>query len=166
MSAQSRSAWAATEIMLGVTLAHSAAGGTLPDVPWLLGLAALVYGATLVVLRGWASPVVMLGLLGAGQAVLHLLLGWLAPAHQHATHAPDPAALTWQMALAHAASAALTAVVWAVRRQLGRVVAWSAAGGPLPVWGAPADVRGRAWTPARVWLGAVALRGPPAPLSA
>ncbi len=155
------SALATAEIMVGVVVAHTAAGGSLPDLPWLAGLTVLVHLATGLVLRGAASPRLMLGALGVGQLVLHEGLAWLAPP-THA-HGHDGGSLG-SMLLAHAACAAVTALVWSVRRRLtGQALRWlHVAAVPLPdAPGLPAGAN--AWTPPRlVWLTGAVLRGPPA----
>lgn len=127
--ASARSGLATVEIMAGVTLAHTWAGGSLPALPWLVALAALVFLASLRVVTGRAPMGRMVLGLGVAQLVLHLLLAALAPAggHAHGHHAAGAAAtggweLSWQMVAAHAISAVVTAFVWRARRRLMDVV--------------------------------------------
>jgi len=49
-----RSALATLEIMAAATVAHTWAGGALPSVPWLLGVTGMVFGASLLGIRGLA----------------------------------------------------------------------------------------------------------------
>lgn len=114
-----RSCLATGEIMTGVVLAHTWAGGALPDLAWLIGLSGLVLAASWVVVTGRAPLGRMVLGLGAAQLGLHAALAALEPAHHlHHAHAGAPLDLTWQMVLAHATSAAITAAVWRVRRLL------------------------------------------------
>jgi len=168
-----RSALATVEIMLGVTLAHTWAGGTLPSLPWLVGLSGLVYAASLAALRGRAELCRLAIGVGLAQFLLHGFLAWLAPAeHVHAVHAvQDPTALdptvlglTWQMAAAHAASALLTLLVWRLRRRAVEAILARTS----PVLVPPPDVTTDpgVFAPhrcpaARVWLLGAPRRGPP-----
>lgn len=146
--------------MVGVVVAHTAAGGAMPDLPWLAGLAVLVHLATRAVLRGTVSPLLMLAALGVGQLVLHEGLAWLAPPGH--VHGHDGAS-AWPMLLAHAACAGVTALVWSVRRRLtAHALRWiRVAAVPVPrAPGRPA--RANAWSPSRlIWIACAALRGPP-----
>lgn len=129
--ASARSGLATVEIMAGVTLAHTWAGGSLPALPWLVGLAALVFLASLRVVTGRAPMGRMVLGLAVAQLALHLLLAALAPAagggpQGHHGHAAATATggweLSWQMVAAHAISAVVTACVWRARRRLMDVV--------------------------------------------
>jgi hypothetical protein len=119
-AATARSLLATSEIMAGVTLAHTWAGGMLPSVPWLLGVAALVLAATVVLTRQRASLLWMVLGLGVAQALLHGFLTLMAPtAVAHGDMANGPHLdLSWRMVVAHAASAVITGVVWRTRRRL------------------------------------------------
>lgn len=178
----SRSTWAAVEVWSLTTVAHTVAGGALPSVPWLAGVAVLVVAASALVLCASLSTRVVLPALAASQVGLHLALSWMPPAsappasmtHVHemgvhtATIGPAAAGLTWQMLAAHVASALLTAAVWGLRRRavetlecLARRVRWCRP--PtlvLPVH--PARLRAAQ----RLWLLGSPRRGPPRTLAA
>ena len=178
----SRSTWAAVEVWSLTTVAHTVAGGALPSVPWLAGVAVLVMAASALVLRASLSTWVVLPALAASQVGLHLALTWMPPAstppasmaHVHemgvhtSTIGPAPAGLTWQMLAAHVASALLTAAVWALRRRavetlgcLARRVRWCIP--PTLVLPAhPARLR----VAQRLWLLGSPRRGPPRGLAA
>ena len=99
-------------------VAHWTAGGELPPLPWLVGVAGLVAGATAWVLRGQARAVLMAPVLIVCQLGLHLLFASLGPAG-HASHQTHQAVgLSPRMLAAHLACAVLTAVVWWVRRSV------------------------------------------------
>jgi hypothetical protein len=163
-----RSALATVEIMAGVTLAHSWAGGALPSLPWLIGLAGLVYGASLVALRGRTDLRVLVLGLGLAQLALHGFLSWLAPdAHVHAVHVLQDRSgldLTWQMAAAHAASAVLTALVWRARsRAIEVLLTWrTAVPVPVPAPRSALASTARVLPRARTWLSSAPRRGLPA----
>lgn len=116
---------ATLEIMASTTLAHTWAGGTLPAVPWLIGVTCMVFGASLLVIRG-VAPLrwTVLGL-GAAQLLLHSLLSVMTPAAGH-THMHGGGGsfldLSWGMLAAHLASAIVTAVVWRLRRRFLEVI--------------------------------------------
>lgn len=165
-----RSALTTCEIMTGAILAHSWAGGALPALPWLLGVTSLVFGATLLIIRGQASLRWMVPGLGAAQLLLHGLLSDLPTGHAHGHGHTSSAAildLSWQMLAAHAASAVFTAVVWHLRRRLlEAIIHWSQ---PLRALVAVRHkiVRpiGYPWVPnSRRWLLGAPRRGPPAAL--
>ncbi len=157
-----RAVLATAEIMAAVVAAHTLAGGALPSVPWLIGLAAILYGGSRLVVTGRAPLPWMLAGVVSAQYGLHAALALLAPAG-HGTHGAFE--LTWQMALAHLAGALVTALVWRSRRHLShRLVAWPAprAGVPAPRRTAPVGV---AHVVRRLtWLSAPPRRGPPAGL--
>ena len=112
-----RTAGATALVMSGATLAHTWAGGALPDTPQLLALSGVVYGAGALVLR-WRVPLVLLvPLLFLAQAGLHVMFGSLAMSETHTGHAgiattPSDAPLGWRMVLAHLLSALLAWLVW------------------------------------------------------
>jgi hypothetical protein len=119
-----RTCIATVEIMTGVTFAHTWAGGVLPALPWLVGMAALVFGASRAVLRHRLGLRVAVAALGGAQVGLHGVLTWMAPS-AHATHDGPATGWTWQMAAAHAATVVLTIGVWAARRRaVEMVLAW------------------------------------------
>jgi hypothetical protein len=165
-----RSGVATVEIMTGATVAHGWAGGALPSVPWLVGLVGLVFAASLAVLRRRVGLWLMVTVLGSAQFVLHGFLTWMAPTgHAHVAHAhvDGPVlGLTWQMVAAHAASAVLTAVVWAVRRRaVEMALTWvDLAPAPLPAATAPVVPAMDAVAWLRRWLAVAHRRGPPARL--
>ncbi len=141
----SRSTWAAVEVWSLTAVAHTIAGGALPSLPWLAGVAVLVVAASALVLRASMSAWVVLPALGASQVGLHLALTWMPPAttppasmshvHEMGAHTSTvglaSAGLTWQMLAAHVASALLTAAVWGVRRRA--VETLEVSGPPRPV---------------------------------
>ena len=116
----------ATGMVMGGTLAaHGWAGGELPGVGWLIGVAALVYAASRAVFTGHVARGPMFVGLGVAQFALHGLLTALAgPSMQHMSGMPDNSVLglDWRMALAHTVSAALTVLAWwLVAAALGRL---------------------------------------------
>lgn len=123
----------AAETTAALALAHTAAGGTLPPAPWLLAVAATVYGASLPVLRGRVPIRIVLPALVALQLLLHawsvaLTSGAGLHAHQHA---PGVLGLSWPMLLAHVAAGTVAAVAWALRRRaVDILLGWCDA--PLP----------------------------------
>ncbi|PVG81904.1 hypothetical protein DDE18_14425 [Nocardioides gansuensis] len=170
--AMPRAALATAEIMTGVTLAHTSAGGALPDLPWLVALAGVVFAASVPVVTGRASLPWMLAGVGTAQLGIHVLLTLMDPAQDHAGHvhhanaAGAPLELSWQMAAAHAASALITAAVWRLRRRLAELVlAVPGATLSLPDCARPPGVRRspQAHAP-RLWLAGAPRRGPPAQL--
>jgi hypothetical protein len=118
-----RAALATGAIMAGTATAHIWAGGELPSVGWIAMIGALVLAATRAVFRGRVgAPVMVLGL-GIAQLGVHALLTAMTvqPTHHQAGHhqhvasgsvGPDLLSIGWQMAMAHALSAGITALVW------------------------------------------------------
>lgn len=166
-----RSTLATVEILLAVVAAHTWAGGELPSPLWIGGMAALVYGAGSLVLRGRVRLAVAVPALAALQMLMHCWLIALTPQapaahaqmHDHAAYLD----LTPAMLAAHAAGAVVTALVWELRRRAVEVVlTWSEIGTP-PV---PAPRRSIARyapvLPLRRPLVVVPLRGPPVGLAA
>ena len=169
-----RKARASAEVWALTVLAHSSAGGGLPSLAWLVGVAALVAVSTAWVLRGSVSLAVMLPVLALCQLGLHLLFAGLAPSghagvgHEH--HAsPSPwwtDELAPRMLAAHLLCAVLTGVVWWVRRAVVAVVLGLARPFPGVSWR-------RAWAAhalsslgtARVWLVGDPGRAPPGVLA-
>ena len=159
-------------------LAHTVAGGGLPSVPWLVGVAGLVTLATAWVLRGVVRLPVMLPVLVLAQLGLHALFEALAPAgggvgqahgHERAHGAASPwwlEQLTPRMLVAHVLAAALTGVVWWLRRWVAQVVLSLATPAALAM-SRPGPVL-RAWTlpgSLLVWLVGDPGRAPPRALS-
>ena len=178
----SRSTWAAVEVWSLTAVAHTIAGGALPSLPWLAGVAVLVVAASALVLRASMSVWVVLPALGASQVGLHLALTWMTPAttppasmshvHEMGAHTSTvglaSAGLTWQMLAAHVASALLTAAVWGVRRRAVETLEGLA----LRVWWCPPTTLVLPAHPARLrvaqrlWLVGSPRRGPPRGLAA
>lgn len=138
-----RVAAVAAEVWLLTTVAHTAAGGALPSLPWLLGLGALVTLATAWVLRSRVTPWLVAAGLAVAQIGLHLALRAMAAApdsgagtalgrHAHHGHAEltataaNPGVLdagllesvSARMVLAHVLSALVTGFVWWLRRRV------------------------------------------------
>lgn len=166
--APARSLLATLEIMLGVTAAHSWAGGALPSVPWLVGLAALVFGAGLLLMRGAARLGSLVLGVGVAQFVLHATLSLMSPATGHVhtdTSLLASLHLSWPMLAAHAASALLTALVWRLRQRAVEAVLHAVRLRPLaptrrvltPECADPALVH----TSTQPWLSSAPRRGPP-----
>ncbi len=169
-----RTVKAAAEVWCLTIVAHSAAGGTLPSVAWLVGVAGLVAVSTAWVLRGSVRLSVMLPVLVVGQAGLHLSLAPLHPAatlvpvgHHHATRSVAGSAwwmheLSFRMVCTHVLCAVLTGVVWWCRRWVVKVVLSLTAGLAAP--GLPSRVSGIAHSaprPSLVWLVGAPGRAPP-----
>lgn len=154
-------------------VAHTLAGGALPSLPWLVGVAGLVTVSTAWVLRKSVRPAVMLPVLVLCQLGLHALFATLSPAGAagghagHAQHAATPSSwwmeeLSPRMVVAHVLCALLTAVVWWLRRWV--VEAVLSLGRPLSVAMRPAAIAvdGRASLGAAlVWLVGSPGRAPP-----
>jgi hypothetical protein len=119
---------AAVEIWSLTVLVHVAAGGGLPSVSWLVGLAGLVAISTSWVLRRAVRLPVMLPVLVLCQVGLHVSLEAMRPVapvehgHAMAGSAWWMHELTPRMVSAHAACALLTGVIWWLRRWVVRVV--------------------------------------------
>ena len=154
-------------------VAHTLAGGALPSVPWLVGVAGLVTVSTAWVLRRSVRPAVMLPVLVLCQLGLHALFATLSPAGAaaghagHAQHVATPSSwwmeeLSPRMAVAHVLCALLTAVVWWLRRWVVDVVL--SLGRPLAVVMRPAAIAvdaGASLGAALVWLVGSPGRAPP-----
>lgn len=153
------------ESVAALALSHVAAGGEVPGALWLSAFGALVYAASVVVLRRRAGIRVVLPVLVGAQVLGHAWLVALSPA-AHATHGHDAGGflgLTPSMFAAHAVAAAVTGVMWAVRRRAVVVLLqWSEPGHlPAPVRRS-APVR-QSVTPltSRRFLAIAPTRGPP-----
>lgn len=121
-----RAAVATVEVTGVLALGHVWAGGSLPTPLWLGVMAAVVYAAGLLVLKGRVRPLLAVPALLATQLLLHAWLTALTPvdpmAHADHLHATlDPAMLA-----VHTAGALVTALVWELRARAGDVVVtWS-----------------------------------------
>lgn len=164
-----RSALATAEIMAAATAVHAWAGGAVPAVPWLVGVTGLVFGASLLVIRDLAPLRWMVPGLAAAQLLLHGLLALMAPSAGHAHgHGTGGALLdlSWQMLAAHAASGAITALVWHLRRRLlEAIIHWPRRLRAMPIPRLGLRPMSDPWVPSqRAWLLAAPRRGPPARL--
>ncbi len=133
-SSAGRTARASLEVWSLTVVAHTVAGGALPSLPWLVGVAGLVTVSTAWVLRRSVRLSVMLPVLVLCQLGLHSLFATLSPAgvvvgHAagHPQHAAAPVPwwmdeLSPRMMGAHALCAVLTGVVWWLRRWVVDVV--------------------------------------------
>ncbi|MCD4524465.1 hypothetical protein [Nocardioides sp. cx-173] len=168
-----RAALATLEIMLGTVAAHTAAGGSLPSGAWTGLAAALVFGGSLLVLRGTVPLGIAVPALTATQLLLHCWLVALGPAHDMAPHVAagphaaavgPPLELSAPMLAAHVAAALLTAAVWHVRRRAVEVLlAWSDLAPPaIPARPASAAPRPAVTPLGHGLLHAAPRRGPPA----
>ncbi|WP_408896293.1 hypothetical protein ACJ5H2_15400 [Nocardioides sp. R1-1] len=154
------------ESVTALVLAHGAAGGEVPSAWWLAAFGLLVYAAGGLVLRHRASIRVVLPALLAAQVVGH---GWLValspaghPGHEHATSAF--LGLTPGMVAAHLAAAAVTGLMWGLRRRAVEVLLRWTDPGVVPLPG-PRALRPSAPRPTRSGREHRALaptRGPPA----
>lgn len=165
----------ALEVLLVTVAAHTAVGGSLPSLPWLASVAGLIALATGSVVGGTVSMRLMVPVLTAAQVALHLALtGMPASGDGYAAHAGHamPAAtgasaswdLSWRMVVAHLLSAALTALVWRVRRRAVEAVLGLDGVGPDPQPGTTTELAVR--TDARgfrslPWLSGDPGRAPP-----
>lgn len=110
----------AAETTAALALAHTAAGGTLPSAGWLMAIAATVYGASLLALRGRLPIRVVLPALIGSQVLLH---AWLVTVtsgtglHPHGPGSDPLLGLTWPMLLAHVAAGLVAATAWVLRRR-------------------------------------------------
>ena len=181
-----RVALVAAEVWLLTTVAHAVAGGELPSMPWLLGLAALVVLATAWVLRSRVTPWLAAGGLAVAQLVLHLLLsasagaspqaGMATGGHAHHDHSAtatgtptgllDPGLLdsvSTRMVVAHVLCALLTGFVWWLRRRVVEVVLHLDRPTTADVrrHAAPASPATGAWPHPRPWLLGDPGRAPP-----
>jgi hypothetical protein len=161
-----RAAVATLEIMTMLVVAHTWAGGELPTAAWLAVTAGLVFAAGTAVLRGRVPLRVMVPALTVAQLFLHswmVVLASAPPTHGHGA----PFELTWQMVLAHAAGALVTAAVWELRaRAVDVVLAWSEPGLLVVPSLRRAVARHAPLLPLRRPLVVVPLRGPPVSLLA
>ena len=78
----------AAETTAALALAHTAAGGMLPSAGWLMAIAATVYGASLLVLRGRLPVRVVLPALVGSQVLLHAWLVTLTSGTGMHPHGP------------------------------------------------------------------------------
>lgn len=165
------SALSSLETVVALALAHVAAGGEVPDIAWLTAFGVLVYGAGLAVLRRRASIRLALPALLSAQVLGHAWLVALTPGtHASHGHGTDTfLGLTPSMVAAHVMAAAVTGVVWALRRRAVAVLLrWQDPGRlPAPVWRrtlAPLAEHRR--PPLRAAFEVAPTRGPPAALLA
>jgi hypothetical protein len=165
-----RTARTSVEVWALTVLAHSVAGGGMPSLPWLVGVAGLVAVSTAWVLRGSVRLAVMLPVLVACQLGLHALFASLStagPVGAHAHHATDvppwwTQELSPRMVLVHVLCAALTGVVWWVRRSVVHIVLALAEPFGVGSWRPRLAALVRtSLGPARVWLLADPGRAPP-----
>lgn len=161
---------AAAETTAALGIGHTAAGGVLPSAGWLLAIAATVYGASLVVLRGRLPVRVVLPALVGTQVLLHAWLVTLTSgtgmhAHDGGSHAL--LGLTWPMLLAHVAAGLVAATAWVLRRRaVAALLGWAHSPAlRVPDRGRVPAGR-RAWLPERRHLAAGPTRGPPYALPA
>lgn len=115
---------ASLESVVALVLAHLAAGGRAPDAVWLIAFGALVYVASVIVLRRRASIRMVLPVLVAAQVLGHAWLVALAPG-AHAGHVHDAGGLLGlspAMLGAHVLAAVVTATMWVLRRRVIEVV--------------------------------------------
>lgn len=116
------------ETVAALALAHLAAGGEVPQPLWLAAFGALVYAASLPVLRRRADIGLVLPALVVAQVLGHAWLVALAPG-AHAGHGHEGGillGLTPAMLAAHGAAALVTGVMWTVRRRVVEVLLdWS-----------------------------------------
>lgn len=120
------------ESVTALVVAHTAAGGELPGLGWLLPAAALVYGASTLVFSRRGSIRVVLPALIAAQLLMHAWLVTLSGT-EHAAHAGPLLGMTGPMLAAHLAAGTATALAWALRRRAVDVLTSWADPGPLPV---------------------------------
>ncbi|WP_340539608.1 hypothetical protein [Nocardioides sp. GXZ039] len=162
-----RAACASLEVTGVLTLGHVWAGGVLPSLPWLAAMAAVVFGAGLLVLRGRIRPLVAVPALVAVQLLLHAWLSALTMGGAHHEHlgSAHGAALAPAMLAVHVAGGLFTALAWELRaRVVDVVVTWTRLTSPpyLLARRAPAPVFGpTAWS-RRFVVSAAPRRGPPA----
>lgn len=158
------------ESVAALALAHVAAGGELPQPLWLAAFGALVYAASLPVLRRRADIGRVLPALVVAQVLGHAWLVALTPAG-HAGHGHEGGmllGLTPAMLAAHGAAALVTGVMWAVRRRVVEVLLDWSDPAIVPIPAAPRErvlpvvVRASG----RLLVGVAPTRGPPAALLA
>lgn len=158
----------ALESVAALALAHLAAGGEGLDPWWLAAFGVLVYAASGVVLRGRAGIRVVLPALLAVQVLGHAWLVALSPGthlgHGHAT--VGLLGLTPSMLAAHVVAAAVTGVMWALRRRAVDVLLrWADQGRPpLPAGGSRRLAATAAPVAHRWHVGTAPTRGPPSRL--
>lgn len=158
------------ESVAALALAHLAAGGELPQPLWLAAFGALVYAASLPVLRHRADIGRVLPALVVAQVLGHAWLVALAPAG-HAGHGHEGGmllGLSPAMLAAHGAAALVTGVMWAVRRRVVEVLLDWSDPAVVPI---PATPRERVLpvvvrASGRLLVGVAPTRGPPAALLA
>lgn len=165
--ARSSAALTTAESVTALVLAHTAAGGDLPGLAWLLPAAAAAYGASSLVFSRRASVRVVLPVLIALQLFAHAWLVTLT-AGGHAAHPGELLGLSGPMLAAHLAAGAVTAAAWLLRRRAVDVVVACLDGAEAPAvqWGvAPTRRTSRVPRPDPRWPLAPT-RGPPQPLLA
>jgi hypothetical protein len=170
---RARTGRAAVEVWLLTVLVHTAAGGALPPVPWLLGLSGVVAVSTAWVLRGTVSMWLMLPVLLLSQLGLHIALGATpAVGHQQVPMqgAHQSMLLSWsmedisaRMVLAHLLCGLFTAGIWWLRRWVDDItVALRAADSVVVAWRSGlAGASSRPLASSLVWLVGDPGRAPP-----
>lgn len=156
----------AAETTTALAIAHTAAGGELPSGGWLLAVAATVYGAASLVLRGRSPLRVAVPALVGAQVLLHAWLVALTVEHSgHAAHAAAGGVLglSWSMLGAHLLAGAVTALALVLRRRAVAVLlSWREQPRiAVPLW--PAGiVEAPGGLVARLLADVAPTRGPPA----
>lgn len=161
---------AAAETTAALALAHTAAGGVLPSTGWLLTIAATVYAASLVVLRGRLPVRVALPALLGTQVLLHAWLVTLTSgtgAHPHGGGSHGLLGLDWPMLLAHLAAGLVAAAAWVLRRRAVDVLlGWSDRPTPHVSHRGRLRTKGAIARPRQHHLASHRKRGPPWPAAA
>lgn len=115
----------AAETTTALAIAHAAAGGQLPSGAWLLVVAATVYGAASLVLRGRSPMRVAVPALVGTQVLLHAWLVALTAEHPGHATVGGVLGLSWSMLAAHLLAGAVTALALVLRRRAVAVLlAW------------------------------------------
>lgn len=126
--ALARALAATVVVLVGAASAHTWAGGTVPTVPGLVLIGAVVLGGGFLLFSREVPARLLLPAVAAAQLGLHESFGLVAEhvhAAPHAGHpgasAPDPG-WTWQMVAAHAFVTLLTAALWWAGGRAARLV--------------------------------------------
>jgi hypothetical protein len=111
--ALARALAASAVVFLGSASAHAWAGGTVPSVPGLALVAAVVLAGGLLLETCEVPLWALLPVVAGAQLGLHESFGLVAEHGHHAATSPDTSAgWTWQMVAAHLFVTLLTAVLW------------------------------------------------------
>ncbi len=149
-------------VMAGAVLAHTWAGGSVPTLPGLALVSAVVLAGGLAVLGRSTSILVLLPAVAVAQLALHETFG-LVGEHAHQVAMADGGGWTGRMVLAHVGVTLLTGLAWWTGQRAAVVVVRLFARFLPPVLGPhqPRRTAARKLSSREAYLAASPRRGPP-----